>query len=379
MSLTKRGTIWHYEFEVAGQRFRASTGTSNKTEARNIEAEARLEAQRVLKRGGRPKYTWNDAVKRWLLENAKKRSLETDKIRLRWLTQHLDGVLLADISSDLWRQLEQKRIEEGVPAQNGGDPRPVSHSTINRIRSALLTILNDAHEWGWIDSVPFLHKYDEGQGRLVYFTREQMVQLVAELPMHLALMTTFALTTGLRATNVMRLRWNQINWETGVVVVDGNQTKNKRRLPVPLNAEAVEVLKMAAEDQGWAPGGAGSPSSEFVFLYRGSPVSSTSNSAWYNALERLGWKGRFRWHDTRHTWASWHTMSGTPAQVLKELGGWSSLQMVERYSTLAPDFLATYARGLRLGSVGDFVGAGVGAAEQAAEANRTESPQKSPQ
>ena len=379
MSLIKRGPIWYYEFEVAGQRFRASTGTSSKAEARNIEAEARLEAQRVLKRGGRPKYTWNDAVKRWLLENAKKRSLETDKIRLRWLTQHLDGVLLADISSDLWRQLEQKRIEEGVPAQNGGDPRPVSHSTINRIRSALLTILNDAHEWGWIDSVPFLHKYDEGQGRLVYFTREQMVQLVAELPLHLALMTTFALTTGLRATNVMRLRWNQINWETGVVVVDGNQTKNKRRLPVPLNAEAVEVLKMAAEEQGWELGGSGSPSSEFVFLYRGRPITRASNSAWYSALERLGWQNQFRWHDTRHTWASWHTMSGTPAQVLKELGGWSSLQMVERYSTLAPDFLATYARGLRLGSVGDFVGTAAGTADRGVVANQAESPQKSPQ
>ena len=340
MSLSKRGTIWHYEFEVSGRRFRASTGTSNKNEAKRIEAEARLEAVRVLKLGERPAFSWNDAVKRWLLENAKKRSLETDKIRLRWLTQHLDGVPLADISSDLWRQLEQKRLSSGVLTP-GGTSRPVSPSTVNRIRAALSAVLHAAHEWGWIDAVPFLHKLEEGQGRLVYFTREQMVLLVAELPMHLALITTFGLTTGLRAANVRQLRWNQINWDAGVVVIEGNQTKNKKRLTVPLNAEAVEVLKMAAEMQ--------ETPHEFVFTFRGRPLTRVSGQGWWSALERLGLKGKFRWHDTRHTWASWHTMSGTPAQVLKELGGWSSLHMVERYSTLAPEFLAGYARGLKLG------------------------------
>jgi hypothetical protein len=58
-------------------------------------------------------------------------------------------------------------------------------------------------------------------------------------------------------------------------------------------------------------------------------------------------KSHFRWHDLRHTWASWHVMAGTPLEVLQKLGGWSSLAMVLRYAHLAPDHLAGYADNAR--------------------------------
>ena len=51
----------------------------------------------------------------------------------------------------------------------------------------------------------------------------------------------------------------------------------------------------------------------------------------------------FRWHDLRHTWASWHVQSGTPLPVLQQLGGWQSYEMVLRYAHLAPEHLAEYA------------------------------------
>jgi hypothetical protein len=51
----------------------------------------------------------------------------------------------------------------------------------------------------------------------------------------------------------------------------------------------------------------------------------------------------FRWHDLRHTWASWHIQNGTPIHVLQELGGWSDIRMVQRYAHLAPEHLACYA------------------------------------
>ena len=54
----------------------------------------------------------------------------------------------------------------------------------------------------------------------------------------------------------------------------------------------------------------------------------------------------FRWHDLRHTWASWHVQSGTPLQVLQELGGWSSYEMVLRYAHLSAGHLADYAENL---------------------------------
>ena len=85
-----------------------------------------------------------------------------------------------------------------------------------------------------------------------------------------------------------------------------------------------------------------------MFSYRGKPVTQVSTKAWYAALARAGIKD-FRWHDLRHTWASWHVQSGTPLFALQELGGWESTAMVRRYAHLAADHLAPYAD--RLGAL----------------------------
>ena len=52
--------------------------------------------------------------------------------------------------------------------------------------------------------------------------------------------------------------------------------------------------------------------------------------------------GERRWHDLRHTWASWHVQAGTPLHVLQELGGWESVEMVRRYAHLSSDHLVAY-------------------------------------
>jgi integrase len=79
-----------------------------------------------------------------------------------------------------------------------------------------------------------------------------------------------------------------------------------------------------------------------VFAYKGSPVLKAGGNAWKKALNRASIKN-FRWHDLRHTWASWHVQAGTPLNVLQELGGWSDYTMVLRYAHLAPEHLAEYA------------------------------------
>ena len=52
------------------------------------------------------------------------------------------------------------------------------------------------------------------------------------------------------------------------------------------------------------------------------------------ALKRVGIED-FRWHDLRHIWASWHAKAGTPPNVLQELGGFESVEMVRRYTHLS--------------------------------------------
>lgn len=67
-----------------------------------------------------------------------------------------------------------------------------------------------------------------------------------------------------------------------------------------------------------------------------------SNKAWKSALMRAGIEN-FRFHDLRHTWASWLIQSGIPLSVLQEMGGWESIEMVHRYAHLAPSHLTEHA------------------------------------
>jgi integrase len=56
-------------------------------------------------------------------------------------------------------------------------------------------------------------------------------------------------------------------------------------------------------------------------------------------LKAAGIKKDFRFHDLRHTWASWHTQAGTPMLILQKLGGWKTLSMLNRYSHLNAEHL----------------------------------------
>lgn len=68
-----------------------------------------------------------------------------------------------------------------------------------------------------------------------------------------------------------------------------------------------------------------------------------SNKAWKSALVRAGIEN-FRFHDLRHTWASWLVQAGVPLSILQEMGGWESIEMVRRYAHLAPNHLTEHAK-----------------------------------
>jgi integrase len=67
-----------------------------------------------------------------------------------------------------------------------------------------------------------------------------------------------------------------------------------------------------------------------------------TTKVWRNALKRAG-IADFRWHDLRHTWASWLIQKGTPLYDLQETGGWKPAAMVRRYAHLAPAQMARHA------------------------------------
>lgn len=111
-----------------------------------------------------------------------------------------------------------------------------------------------------------------------------------------------------------------------------------------MNNDAVEVLK---EQLGQHP--------QFCFTYHGKPIRwELSNSAWHTALAKAGLKD-FRFHDLRHTWASWHRQAGTSCDELKDLGGWKSRTMVDRYAKYATEHLSVAAARIENGRGGNVV------------------------
>jgi integrase len=136
------------------------------------------------------------------------------------------------------------------------------------------------------------------------------------------------LATGLRQGNILHLEWSQVDMLRRHAWIRAGQSKSRRPITVPLNDTAMKVLTAQA---GKHP--------ERVFTFHGKPLQKAHNMAWTDDLQRAG-VSDFRWHDLRHTWATWQRRAGTPTHELQRLGGWLTSIMVERYAHLAPDHLA---------------------------------------
>lgn len=324
MSLYRRSKGGNWWIDVTlpnGKRVRQSANTDDKQKAKQLEHSLISEGWNIVKLGEKPKRTWLNAVERWLKEKGHKKSIEDDKSRLRWLKPYLIDKHLHEIDRSLVDYITECKLEEDV-----------SNTTVNRVLEILRAILNMAkNEWEWIDTVPKIRMLPKVEGRVRYLTHEESELLLNTLPEHLKAMAMFSLATGLRQGNVKRLKWTDVDLEKRVARVSASDSKTGKAIGVPLNKDAVVVLR---EQFG--------KHTEFVFTYNGNPITQVNTQAWRKALKRASIED-FRWHDLRHTWASWHVQNGTPLQALKELGGWTSMDMVMRYAHLSPDHLSQYA------------------------------------
>jgi len=317
MAIYKRGAVFWIRFtSPSGQRIRRSSGIKDKEAAQEYHDRLKTELWRVHNLGEKPKRTWQEAVVRWLKDTDQKADHHQDVAKLRWLDQFFGGLHLDEINRDLIDEMAHRKKVEA------------SASTANRYLALVRAILRAARdEWEWIDKAPRVRLYREPKKRVRWITPEQATALLRELPEHLADMAAFTLVTGLRQRNVSYLTWDQVDMVRRMAWIHADQSKSRRAISVPLIEDALVVLRRRL---GRHP--------VYVFTYKDKPVDRTSTKAWKNALERAGISD-FRWHDLRHTWASWHVQNGTSLQQLMELGGWASFEMVLRYAHLSGEHL----------------------------------------
>lgn len=321
MALYKRDGVWWLDIRHQGKRVRKSTGTEIKEDAQRLHDQLKHELWQEDKMKSLPNRTWMDAVLRWVDESAHKRSLETDKYHLAWLDPFLRSKKLSDIDRDLIEFIAKKKEAEKV-----------SLTTVNRILELIRAILNRAHkEWGWLDKTPIIRMRKIENKRIRWLTKQEVSRLLKELPPHLKDMASFTLATGLRESNVTQLKWSEIHLDKKHALIHADESKSKRPIPVPLNKQAISIIKAQI-----------GKNATYVFTYNGNPITRCNNHAWQKALKRAGIDD-FRWHDLRHTWASWHVQNGTPLHELQQLGGWSNYEMVLRYAHLSSAHLRAAA------------------------------------
>ena len=208
----------------------------------------------------------------------------------------------------------------------------IKTKSINLALGVVRRILNlAASEWldqnnlTWLHSPPKIKMLPVTDARKPYpLSWEEQTRLFRELPPHLARMALFKVNTGTREQEVIGLRWD---WEvpvpelgTSVFIIPGDRVKNGDDRLLVLNRVAQSVIEDVRGDH-----------REFVFTYRGRPVTVMNNTAWQRARKRVGLP-QVRVHDLKHTFGRRLRAAGVSFEDRKELLGHKSGTITTHYS-----------------------------------------------
>lgn len=140
----------------------------------------------------------------------------------------------------------------------------------------------------------------------------------------------FALSTGARKGEILGLTLEDIDLDRGAAIL--RDTKNGETRPAPIVNHLMDLLKDHIVDiQTFYDGLGSNPSARWLFPRRDGQAPIDIRNAWENARDSAGIKD-FRFHDLRHTTASYLAMNGANPLEIAEVLGHKTFQMVKRYS-----------------------------------------------
>lgn len=295
MPVRKRGDAWQADVQVGGRRARQTVGT--KATALEVEAKLRrdLERERV---GLSPSRTLKDALADYMETSATAlRSYESVTYVAKVIRPFCDRPIdrIADAAADIIRD---------------GQKRGRTPATINRQLALLRRLGNLAYKWGWADS-PLGKRVEllrENQERHVYLTQHQVAAIAREAAREGTRDAIWlAATTGLRRGELLAL--TPQHYRDGALWLSTSKSGRPRRVPVAADVRYVcERLPLAVTEV-------------------------TLRKDFNRARIKAGMPG-VRFHDLRHTFASWAIDAGVDLRLLKDLMGHSTMQMTSRYAHL---------------------------------------------
>jgi len=215
----------------------------------------------------------------------------------------------------------------------------VSTSTANRRIATLKNMITKAVDWGLAseEALKAVRKIkllsEKETWRLRYLSHDEATELLNVCSGDLRDIVVMALSTGMRRGEILDLQWKNVRLDVGFVYVVKSKGAESRQ--VPISPELLDMLTRRSADI--------EDDTEYIFP---SPVSGGrresvpgGSSTGFGAACKMAGIEDFRFHDLRHTFASWLVMAGVDLTTVSRLMGHKSLTMTLRYSHLAPGHL----------------------------------------
>ncbi len=318
MRVYKRGKYWWIDYTYQGRRYRYSLKTRSKKLAQLYMQDLELKIFKREKLGIHeeriPFHYLADIYLDYIKVNGTARTYEVEKYKNKTLKQFFEGYTIQEITPEM---IERFKTELSAK---------VSQQTVNRYLTTLRAMFNKAIQWGYLKDSPMnkVEFFREPPGRLRFLNPEEIQKLIDSSPEHLRPIIIVALNTGLRKSEILSLRWDQIDFVHNVITVIGKKTGERRIIPMNKTVKTT-LMKLPR-------------TSEYIFPGpKGKPIQSIKKS-FKTACKKAGIEN-FRFHDLRHTFASYLVMAGVDLRTVAQLLGHKTLRMVMRYSHLSQDHL----------------------------------------
>lgn len=352
-TITKRadgdGKI-HYQVKVRLRGHPQQTATfARLTDAKKwgTQTEAAIRERRHFKTVEAQKHTVRDLCERYITDvlPTKPKSQSKQTAQLKWWAEQIGDYSLADCTPALIAQTRDKLA--GAPTRRGPTTKP---ATVVRYLAALSHAFSIAvKEWGWIEDNPVrkVTKPREPRGRVRFLSddeRDRLLTACRESTSRLLYpVVVLALSSGMRAREITGLTWARVDLQQRRILLE--DTKNDERRVVPIVGHALELLREHGKVRRL--------DTDLVFPGPRKPQQPVElRQAFLSALEKAGIED-FRFHDLRHSAASYLAMNGASLAEIAEVLGHKTLQMVKRYAHLSEAHTAGVVERMNAAIFGD--------------------------
>jgi len=364
MTVYRRGEEWWYHFWFDGQHFQESANTKNKRQARRAEARHKAElllgvqtiepkveppakppVEPTTESPKNPRFA-DFAVPYLAFSKANKRSYGVEVYYVNaTLVPFFGHLRLSDIGALKVEEFKQKRLEDGL-----------KKSSINREVGLLKSMLERGVDWDLTRrnaarKATLFQTDDPESDRVLSYEEEGKLLAACATPElryrapHLMIVILIALYTGLRRGEILRLRWEHIDFQHGMLTVRKSKTRSGKRA-VNLNAELRQMLALLHEQR----------HSEWVFpspkrfqkpIEPEKHIQDVKNA--FRRAVRLSKIAPITFHQLRHTFYSRLANAGVPMLVIQDLAGHASITMTRRYTHSADERKQMAVEGLLRG------------------------------